>query len=97
MDGGFFRRVLSQGAFHITIVIGWAAAESPVSAACMSLVSGPVVVDIAGCKDFEPEKVFDTSKPKYQFIGDLDSAGRTQFLNTYRGLFVKAKVVKSKA
>lgn len=68
-----------------------------VRAECMSLVSGPVIVDVAGCKFLEPEKVFDPAKKKYKFVGDLDPAGRKQFLDTYRGLFIKAKVVKSKA
>lgn len=67
------------------------------SAECLSLVSGPVVVDIAGCKVMEPEKFFDPAKKKYKFVTDLDSVGRKAFLDTYRGLFVKVKVVKSNA
>src|SRR5690606_34924352 len=67
------------------------------NAECLSLVSGPVVVDVSGCKLLEPEKVFDASKKKYQFVGDLDAAGRKEFLDSYRGLFIKTKVVKSKA
>lgn len=97
MDGGFFRRILIQSAFGITVAVGATISAAPLHAECMSLVSGPVVIDVAGCKQLEPEKVFDSSKSKYQFIRDLDPVGRKQFLDTYRGLFIKAKVVKSNA
>ncbi len=97
MDASFFRRgsqairgAVFTGAFLNMI-------PSSAYAECMSLVSGPVIVDVAGCKMLEPEKVFDASKSKYKFIGDLDAAGRKEFLDTYRGLFFKVKVVKSKA
>jgi len=63
----------------------------------MSLISGPVVYDVQGCKALEPEKIFDLSKDKYAWIGGLDSGGRKAFYNTYRGLYVKGRVIKSKA
>jgi len=97
MDGSFFKRG-SQAIKNLVIGCSlFSMVSSIVFANCMSLVSGPVIVDVAGCKLLEPEKVFDVSKSKYKFIGDLDPAGRKEFLDTYRGLFVKVKVVKSKA
>ena len=41
--------------------------------------------------------MFDTSKPKYKFIGDLDPEGRQQLLDSYKGLVVKGTVVMSRA
>lgn len=83
--------------FLATALMVVAIRSSAVSAECLSLVSGPVIVDIAGCKFMEPEKFFDSGKKKYKFVADLDPAGKKEFLDTYRGLFVKVKVVKSKA
>ncbi len=66
-------------------------------ATCMTLISGPVVYDVQGCKAIEPEKIFDLSKDKYAWIGGLDSAGRKAFYDTYRGLYLKGRVAKSQA
>ncbi len=63
---------------------------------CVALVKGPVAFDVEVCKTFDPS-MFDTSKPKYQFIADLDAAGRQQLLNSYRGLVVKGSVALSRA
>jgi hypothetical protein len=97
MDASFFRRG-SQTLKRLVLTSSLLCLiASSAFAECMSLVSGPVIVDVAGCKLLEPEKVFDSSKSKYKFIGDLDAAGRKQFLDTYRGLFIKVRVVKSQA
>lgn len=63
---------------------------------CFALVKGPVAFDIDGCKSFDPS-MFDTTKPKYKFIGDLDPAGRQQLLDSYKGLVVRGTVVMSRA
>jgi hypothetical protein len=63
---------------------------------CVALVQGPVAFDVDVCKPFDPA-IFDTSKPRYKFIADLDPAGRQQLLESYRGLVVKGKVVLSRA
>ncbi len=66
-------------------------------AECLSLTSGPIVYDVIGCKVLTPETAFDLSKEKYGWIKDLDAAGKKQFYDTYRGTYLKGKVVKSSA
>ncbi len=66
-------------------------------AGCLTLIAGPVVYDVEACKLIEPEKMFDPEKERFAWIGNLDPAGRKSFLDTYRGLYVKGKVVKSQA
>jgi hypothetical protein len=44
-----------------------------------------------------PEQTFPLTDPRYAFIRDLPPGNRAQFLDTYRGLIVKGKVVKSLA
>ncbi len=84
---------------HVTLLTALVAAlVSPVMAqeSCIALVKGPIAFDIDACKPFDPV-MFDTAKPKYKFIGDLDPAGRQQLLNSYRGLVVRGTVVLSRA
>lgn len=80
------------------IVIGLFVGLAEVAqAGCLSLISGPVVFDVQGCKAMEPEAFFDTTKPKYSWIAGLDAAGKKAFYNSYRGLYLRGKVVKSQA
>lgn len=69
----------------------------PAQAGCLTLINGPVVVDVNGCKLIDPDQIFDLHKEKYAWIAGLDAAGRKKFLDTYRGLYIKVKVAKSKA
>jgi len=64
--------------------------------ACFALIKGPIAFDVEFCKAFDPG-MFDTSKPKYKFIDDLDPQGRKELLDSYRGLVVKGTVVMSRA
>jgi hypothetical protein len=64
--------------------------------ACYALIKGPIAFDVEFCKVFDPG-MFDTSKPKYKFIDDLDPQGRKELLDSYRGLVVKGTVVMSRA
>jgi hypothetical protein len=64
--------------------------------ACFALIKGPIAFDVEFCKAFDPG-MFDTSKPKYKFIEDLDPQGRKELLDSYRGLVVKGTVVMSRA
>lgn len=66
------------------------------SGSCLTLIHGPVVLDVQQCTQVDPSK-FDTSKPNNAFIKDLDPAGRKQFEDSYRGLLFKGKVVQSEA
>lgn len=63
---------------------------------CFSLIKGPIAFDVEVCKPFDPS-VFDTSKPKYKFIDDLDPQGKKELLDSYRGLILKGTVVMSQA
>lgn len=64
--------------------------------ACFALTKGPVAFDVEFCKPFDPA-MFDTSKPKFKFIADLDAQGRKELLDSYRGLVIKGTVVLSRA
>ncbi|MCX6104508.1 MAG: hypothetical protein NTY08_01580 [Proteobacteria bacterium] len=81
----------------MAVLLGGSSLPHRANAECMSLISGPVVVEINGCKTIEPESTFDTKKDKYSWVAGLDRAGRTQFFDSYRGLYVKTKVIMSKA
>ncbi len=72
-------------------------AATHVSAGCLTLISGPIVYDVEACKLIEPERVFDPERERFAWIGNLDAQSRKTFLDTYRGLYVKGKVVKSEA
>ena len=63
---------------------------------CLALVKGPIVFDVEVCKPFDPA-LFDTTKPKYKFIDDLDNEGKKQLLDSYRGLVLKGTIVLSQA
>jgi hypothetical protein len=64
-------------------------------AVCASLVRGQVMLDIQSCSNVVPEQAFASSEPKYNFIRDLPPPQRKAFLDSYRGLYVKAKVARS--
>ena len=87
------RRFLTCGLY-----IGIAASLpfSRAEAECLSLLSGPLVVEVAGCKQLEPEKLFDTKKDKYSWLDGLDAGGRKSFFDSYRGILVKSKVLMSR-
>lgn len=79
----------------VILIVGVLGGAPIAESACSSLKSGPMVYDVAGCGQLIPEQHFDLKKEKYAWIADLDAAGRKQFFDTYRGLFLKGKVVKS--
>ncbi|MGE0172756.1 MAG: tetratricopeptide repeat protein [Oligoflexales bacterium] len=64
---------------------------------CVALVKGAVAVDVATCGVLNPEATFDLKKDDYRFIADLPAAERKKFYDSYRGLILKGKVVKSMA
>ncbi|HYX32492.1 MAG: hypothetical protein M3Q07_25880 [Pseudobdellovibrionaceae bacterium] len=69
--------------------------SQPLRAACASLVRGQVMLDIQSCSNVQPEQAFAAQEPKYNFIRDLPPPQRKAFLDSYRGLSVRAKVAKS--
>ncbi len=94
MDG---RGRVAAGCGRIAATLMLLGASVTARAECLSLVSGPIVLDVQGCKAMEPETFFDPAKSKYKWITDLDAAGKKQFYATYRGLYIRGKVVKSSA
>jgi hypothetical protein len=80
-----------------TVAAAAAFVATELHAQCLTLTSGPIAYDVTGCKVLDPETFFDTSKPKYEWIAGLDAAGKKQFYDKYRGVFVRGKVVKSTA
>lgn len=69
--------------------------SQPLSAACASLVRGQIMLDIQSCSNVQPEQAFASPEPKYNFIRDLPPPQRKAFLDSYRGLSVRAKVARS--
>jgi hypothetical protein len=69
--------------------------SQPLAAVCASLVRGQMMLDIQSCSNVQPEKAFATPEPKYNFIRDLPPPQRKAFLDSYRGLAIKAKVARS--
>ncbi|MBM4252562.1 MAG: hypothetical protein FJ146_11375 [Deltaproteobacteria bacterium] len=84
-------RLLGIGVAAAYFATGVARAE------CKGLLRGSIVVEVNGCKQIDPEKVFDLSKERYAWIAGLDPAGKKQVFDSYRGLFVKSKVLISSA
>ena len=81
----------------VTVLAAFSFGTPKAEAGCLNLIKGPIVFDVKGCKKINPETDFDFSKTKYKWIKDLDPAGRKDFLNSYRGLYLKGQVVKSQA
>jgi hypothetical protein len=71
--------------------------SSPGAATCLSLVKGMAAIDVESCIQANPERLFDLSKPDFKWINDLDKKSRADFMATYRGHVLKAKVVQSDA
>jgi len=71
--------------------------SSPAKASCISLLKGAVVYDVEVCSQVNPETRFDLGNPEYQWIRDLDSAGRAQFYASYRGALLRGKIIQSRA
>ena len=63
---------------------------------CLSKVSGPIAFKMRSCSPVDP-KSFDTRKPQYKFIGDLDPAGRDEFYKSYQGHLLSGTVLFSQA
>jgi hypothetical protein len=66
-------------------------------AECVALIKGAIAMDVNSCGLLNPEASFTTSNSRYKFIGDLPAAERKKFYDSYRGLILKGKVVKSLA
>jgi len=81
----------------IPFIIGMLIGAHQGKAVCTSLKSGPIVFDAYGCAPFSPEKTFDPSQPRYQWIHDMDAPGREALFASYRGLYLRGKVIKSEA
>lgn len=78
------------------LLVANAAVPEIATAECLGLIKGPVAIDVHSCGMVKPE-AFDMTKPSFNFIRDLDPAGRNTFYNQYRGLAIKGVVVRSQA
>jgi hypothetical protein len=81
----------------LLILLAYTATPSLLRAECVALVRGAVAVDVASCGVLNPEASFDLKRSEYQFISDLPAPERKKFFDSYRGLIIKGKVVKSMA
>ena len=78
----------------------WALLGSPFSVAlgdCISLVKGPIILDVRTCGVLNPEGTFDPNMERYQFIMQLPPMERKRFYHSYRGMVIRGTVAKSKA
>lgn len=66
-------------------------------AACTSLVKGEIAYDVETCGLINPEKTFDIRIERFSFIKELPPANRKKFYDSYRGLVLTGKVVRSLA
>lgn len=66
------------------------------NAECLSTIKGPVAVDVQSCGSVNPD-AFDSSKEKFRFLSGMDTVGRQDLLNQYRGIALKGLVVRSHA
>lgn len=64
---------------------------------CASLISGQLAVNVEKCGAHIPEKTFSKPNDRLKFIGDLSPDDRKQFFNSYRGVIVEGRVVRSLA
>ncbi len=64
---------------------------------CISLIKGGIAMDVGSCGVLNPEMSFDTTNQRYAFIRGLSTEEQKKFLNSYRGMIIKGKVVGSQA
>ena len=91
-----FSRLKISAASYVWILIAVFFCKS-VHAECVGLISGPMILDVIKCTAINPEAVFSRSNPSYSFIYDLPEADKNNYLNSYRGLYIRAKVQSSEA
>lgn len=64
---------------------------------CTSLIKGSVAVDVRQCSDIHPESAFPAQDSKYSFIYDLPPANRKTLYDSYRGILIGGRIVRSQA
>ncbi len=79
------------------VFLGIMGINSHTYGACETLVRGPIAFDVQQCIAVSPEQSFPFTDPRYAFIRDLPPSNRAQYLDTYRGLILRGKVVRSMA
>jgi hypothetical protein len=66
-------------------------------AVCTTLIKGSVAVDVKQCSEIIPETYFTKGDPKYSFVYDIAPVNRKALMETYRGILIKGRVVRSQA
>lgn len=66
-------------------------------AVCASLVKGPMTVQVKKCIHLSPEKYFSSSDERFDFIKDLSPEDRSVLYQSYRGMYIQALVLQSRA
>jgi hypothetical protein len=69
----------------------------PAQAACISLIRGPLVIDVKSCKAIVPEKDLTYGDEAFRDVKGLDPKAKGKLFATYRGLLISGEVVKSTA
>lgn len=64
---------------------------------CTSLIKGSVAVDVRQCSEIRPESAFPAQDSKYSFIYDLPPANRKTLYDSYRGILLKGRIMRSQA
>lgn len=82
------------------LAIGAALAHVVPSAAfadCLTLIKGPITVDVQSCNVIDPNTAFNLQNERFKDIRNLDANSKAKFYATYRGVMMRGKVVNSQA
>lgn len=79
------------------MLAGLFAPDSRLHATCAALIKGEIAYDVESCGLINPERTFDTRIERFAFIKDLPPENKKQFYNSYRGLILRGRVVRSLA
>ncbi len=70
---------------------------SVVLADCLTLIKGPITVDVQSCGVVDPATAFNLQEDRFKSVRDLDPRAKKTFFDSYRGVTLRGKVVNSQA
>lgn len=81
----------------LLVVVFAALSPDILLADCLTLIKGPITVDVQGCGTIDPNTSFNLQDDKFKQVRDLDPRSRKAFFDSYRGVVMRGKVVNSQA
>ena len=70
---------------------------SPAHGECISLIKGPIVLDIRTCGRFIPEKSFKFENSQYSYVLQYPPKDKKILFDGYRGLYARGRIALSRA